>query len=121
MACRGNKTQVGSFEDALGSDVIVGDYIVYGYLVGRCAAVKFGKVLDIYKTTVQAHNGPRDDYSIKVIGASRGWGKDFKLGSKCGHVRFPERVAKANRIIPPDLMDLLDSYESYESNKSNKK
>ncbi len=37
--------------DKSGREINIGDYIVYGLALGRCAALRFGKVLDIkFKT-----------------------------------------------------------------------
>lgn len=99
------RTIVESYDDKAGHTVKVGDFIVYGHALGRCAALKFGKVLKI--ETVKTW---RDEieWRIGVRGVEeQRWCGKIEL-SRPGTLMFPERTILANDFIPQAYKDLLD-------------
>jgi hypothetical protein len=50
--------------DKCGQEIKAGDYIVYGHALGRCAALKFGKVIRVIDRGTEAE----DRFSLHVIG-----------------------------------------------------
>ena len=100
-----SRTVVESYEDKAGQTVKVGDFIVYGHALGRCAALKFGKVLKI--ETVKCDR--RDEWRINVRGIDDDhYSGELKV-SRIGTLMFPERTILANDFIPQDYKDLLDA------------
>lgn len=102
------------FLDKCGRKVIVGDYILYGYNLGRCASVKFGRVIKIgYTAKTNSYDSP---WSISVRGIEwEGDPNNTKDGgyrrpsiSGRGTLNYPARMVNANDFIPKDLKDLLD-------------
>ena len=76
-------------KDKCGKEIFVGSYIVYGHNLGRCAGLKFGKIIKIEKPKSEFSD---HDYNICVIGIDDDWGfRDASL-SKRGILFYPERI-----------------------------
>lgn len=91
---------------------MVGSYIAYGHALGRCAGLRFGKVLAIREKEQRHPSDP--GVSIRVIGVSDDWDSEPpKLCSRAGTLMYPNRilVLKAS-AIPDTHRQLLDSYKS---------
>jgi hypothetical protein len=78
------------FLDKAKKEITVGSYIVYGHNLGRCAGLKFGKVLKI-KTYE-----PEDNYSsgvtFTVVGVDDDWNFQEPFLSKKGNLMFADRI-----------------------------
>lgn len=89
-------------KDKCGSDLEVGDYIVYGHALGRCAGLRYGLVLE------------SNDNSIKIIG----YNDDFYniprwngILSKPSTLRFPGRILKIySSQVPEHIQVDLGEY-----------
>lgn len=96
------------FIDKSGREVKVGDFIVYGHNLGRCAGLRFGKVLKIEKT---AHpwRDDEDEWKIGVQGIDDDWNTDINdaKAARKGTLLFPERILGINNIIPEHYKELL--------------
>ena len=101
------KIEVHSFIDKAGQEVKRGDYIVYGSLLGRCAALKFGKVVNI-KVGKNWRN--EEQWAITVSSVDdMSYRHDWKpaLCQKNGTLQFPDRIVKFDNI-PQNYKDILD-------------
>jgi hypothetical protein len=93
------------FIDKAGRNVIVGDYIVYGHNLGRCAGLRFGKVLKIAVITETWHGD--EEWRITVQEVDDDWSfEDLRLCRK-GCLNFPNRIMKVNEIIPENYKEIL--------------
>jgi hypothetical protein len=80
-----------SILDKSGNEINVGDYIVYGHNLGRCAGLKFGKIMNIDYEETGNHWQPFK-FSIGVIGVDDDWNfQDARLSRK-GTLQFPDRI-----------------------------
>jgi hypothetical protein len=114
--------EVSSLKDKLGKDIRVGSYIAYGHALGRCAAIKIGRVL---KLTSKPEDP--DYYSsphrLTVVGIDDDliWADPEKYPpklSKIGTLLYPDRVLVLSpSIIPPEYKSLLDAFEWTEKTK----
>jgi len=82
------------------SEIIVGSYIVYGHALGRCAGLKFGKIVKIDR-----HN---DEERYWVLGVDDDWypGSKPEL-SKIGRLQFPERIIVLSFSMLPEYAQEL--------------
>ena len=95
--------------DKSGREIKINDLIIYGHALGRCAGLRYGKVLDLKEV--------KDDYSdrinprVIIIGADDDWG-DAKLLSKKSTLLFPEsRVLVVEEYqVPEIILQLLKNY-----------
>jgi len=98
------------FTDKCGRVVQVGDLIVYGHALGRCAGLRYGKALRI----VSREKGYESDGNSKlqVIGVDDDWGHRVpELLTRKSYLKFPARVLVVSRDqIPKQIFDLLDSF-----------
>lgn len=104
-------------KDKLGQEITVGSYIVYGHALGRCAALKIGRVLKV----ATKERGKWDSYSptdrITVVGIDDDlWHLDhdrhpLKL-SKIGTLQFSERTIVLDlKLVPAEFRALLDAFK----------
>jgi hypothetical protein len=102
------RKEIEFFIDKSGREVKVGDFIVYGHNLGRCAGLRFGKVLKIAQVEDNWLLGKGIlSWRITVQGVNDDWGdKDVQLASK-GCLQFPERILNANDFIPEKYKKLL--------------
>jgi hypothetical protein len=94
------------FIDKAGARVEVGDYIVYGHALGRCAGLRFGRVLKIEQVTNWRSN---NEWRIQVQGVDDDW--DHKTTELCkskGTLQFPSRTIKANAFVPDYVRKLCE-------------
>lgn len=86
--------------DLSGSPINVGDYIVQAFNLGRCAALKYAKVVKVREggmTVVGCEKNTMRHRSVEWI-----------LTRKAG-IRFPERSLVIPReLVPEDALELLD-------------
>lgn len=96
--------------DKRGKPIVVGAYIVYGHALGRCAGLRFGKVLAVKETVRQDRS--MSPYSIRVIGVDDDWStREPKLCSRPGNLMFPDRIIVLEAADMPDVhLRLLDEY-----------
>lgn len=97
--------------DKFRQPIVVGDIIVYGHALGRCAALKIGKVLDI-RTAPSWRTGTEGlDWRISVQGVDDGGTyarSPAKLGKK-GTLMFPDRML----VVGHEAADLPWSAAKY--------
>jgi hypothetical protein len=92
--------------DFFGAAITPGCYIVYGTLLGRCAAIKTGKVLKVeFKEKYgQAY------WSIRVRSVERGWRRGYERCQRDGTIAYPERaIVVSDEMVPHDVLKLLES------------
>ncbi len=95
------------FEDKAGQKVVRGDYIVYGHNLGRCAGLRFGKVLDIYLAR-RTWGRVEDSWRIVIRGVDDDWGsREPQLLAKKSFLQFPDRIMKVNELFPEKYRKLL--------------
>lgn len=91
-------------KDKLGREIKVGDFIVYGTLDGRSAALRIGKVLEI-----------KDDNRITTIGIDdkRVWNNyPARLNSKVGYLQYSERIVVLDKkMVSEEYIKMLNSYK----------
>ena len=82
--------------DHLGREMKVGDFIVYGSALGRCAALASGYIVDLYEETTQLPDWRgekkfKTDYKIKVKRNTTAgtWGNN--IHQKHSTLKFPSR------------------------------
>lgn len=107
--------------DKAGQIVKVGDFIVYGSLLGRSAALKFGKVLSIksktypirkwdFNSNTNVETGKtQTEYSIRVLGFVHNywWKPNSEYASK-GTLSFPDRTLRIEvDRLPENVQKIL--------------
>jgi uncharacterized protein YneR len=104
-------------KDKLGQDIQVGCYIAYGHALGRCAALKIGRVLKVATKPREAWDTTSSTDRITVVGVDDDmWHWDperypIKL-SKIGTLQFPDRVIVLNpKLVPVEFKALMDAFE----------
>ena len=98
------------FLDKASNTVHVGDFTAYGSLLGRCAALKFGKVIKIEKVSPDWDKS-KEEWHIRVIGVEDwqpGWRPDYLEKSKPGTLMYPDRILLANDFIPEKYKEVLE-------------
>jgi hypothetical protein len=97
-------------QDKAGQSLYPGDYIVYGHALGRCAALRFGIVLDIYEANDPYGWWPGKDKGKKKVHLrirgidTEGWeveAKGPKLLTKDSTLQFPDRVVRLTKNQVP--------------------
>jgi hypothetical protein len=113
------KIDLANIKDKLGHPIKPGDYIAYGSLLGRCAALRIGKVLDIRKRELGEY-GVSSGVSIIVWGVDDGFNEEGEyedndyvrptvLCMKRGALQFPERtIVLRKEDVPEKYRKLLD-------------
>lgn len=101
--------------DKSGRDIKVGDLIVYGHALGRCAALQYGKVLAINPKKHRRWDGnewhDEDTPHFTVQGVDTHWSGKVKLLRK-GTLQFGDRILIVNRDqVPVSILGLLDSVQ----------
>jgi hypothetical protein len=100
-------------KDKSGREIVIGDYIVYGHALGRCAGLKYGKVLG-FKELKQSYYSEETKIGLSVIGIEDDWSsQDPKLGQRKGFLQFPEErvLLVYPEQLPEGYKDLLDNFK----------
>lgn len=115
------REQLESFVDKAGQVVRVGDFILYGHALGRCAGLKWGRVLKIeqvdqlwsdggWRISVQGIDTDWHDLEVQRgtqdDEADQSWGKPAVC--KRGTLMFPSRIVLANAFIPARWREMLE-------------
>ena len=81
--------------DKAGKQLFVGDYIIYGHNLGRCAGLKFGKVLSLeHEVENRGYNGKEwlyNTYKIGVQGVDDDFSGEPTLSRK-SYLLYPDRI-----------------------------
>lgn len=104
------RMEVSYFSDKAGNGVAVGDYIAYGHNLGRCAGIRFGKVLKIECEVPPPVDGRtrQTAWWIRVVGVDDDWQHNTPALCKgCGTLGYPTRILRANSFIPQYALELL--------------
>ncbi len=102
--------------DKLGQPILVGSYIAYGHALGRCAAIKIGRVLKV-ATLPKKELSSVSPHRITVVGIDDDlvWVDPKRYPpklSKVGTLMYPDRVIILKpSIIPTEYRALLDAFE----------
>jgi hypothetical protein len=92
--------------DKRGQEIVPGDYIVYGHALGRCAGLRFGKVLKI--SEVEPTWRGQSPWRIKVQGVDDDWAGSPPFLCKPGTLQFPNRiVVLAASQLPFEIFQML--------------
>jgi len=97
--------------DKCGQEIKLGCIIVYGHALGRCAALKFGKVVKVLRKIPQWVTSINDiEYRISVVGVEDySWKKTGPELSRMGTLQFPDRcVVIPDTMLPLNVKTLLD-------------
>ena len=97
--------------DKLGALISVGDIIVYGHALGRCAALRIGKVLALKALTSPYSHISEPEWRITVQGVDEGWSHTGNQKTLCkkGTLMYPDRII----VLGHNTMALPDSAASY--------
>lgn len=100
-------------DDKAGNPLMPGDIIVYGHNLGRCAGLRYGKVIKITtKPDPHAYKDPSKTITkVTVHGVDDDWThRGPELLSKKSTLEFSKRMLKVDRHqVPKELLDLLDT------------
>lgn len=104
------KTKVDRYYDKAGQAVKVDDYIIYGHALGRSAALRWGKVKEIFYKGRNDHQGV-ENYSIRVRGVDYDdcpnlW--EPRVSRKDVTLQFADRTILATAFVPSHIKKLLD-------------
>lgn len=97
--------------DKSGREIKIGDYIIYGHALGRCAGLRYGKVL---KLNEKKDFNNKDFVDVTVIGIDDDWDfRGVKICDRKGTLLFPEsRVLVIEEDqMPEEVLKLLKNYE----------
>lgn len=91
-----------SLDKSLKNEIVVGSYIVYGHNLGRCAGLKFGKVIKI-------DNPPSDKnvFRYHVIGVDDDWAFRNPELSKRGMLLYENRMMVLPFTMLPEYAQKL--------------
>lgn len=98
--------------DKAGNEIKIGDFIIYGHALGRCAGLRYGKVLGFEEAEVSLWNKEKTTY-LKTIGVDDNWGNPH-LNKRAGTLQFPESrvLIVSENQIPVRVLELLKSYKN---------
>lgn len=97
------------FKDKSGRLIREGDYIIYGHALGRCAGLRYGKVIGL-KTREIEHYGRENEIKVKiqVQGVDDDWNHREASLCKKSYLEFSERILKIDEDqIPKKYLELL--------------
>jgi hypothetical protein len=96
------------FKDKSGKVLKAGDYIIYGHAIGRCAGLKYGKVVGIKPGNPNSYS--QSSTTLRVQGLEDNqWNDEISLSRK-STLQFQERVLKIERSqLPEESARLLDT------------
>ena len=101
-------------KDKSGREIKINDYIVYGHALGRCAGLKYGKVL-AFKEFETFHINKDKKIGLSVIGIDDDWSSQKpELGKRKGFLQFPEERVLIVSLdqLPKGYKELLDNYKT---------
>jgi hypothetical protein len=101
--------------DKLGTPLAVGDFIVYGHALGRCAALRIGRILNITEKKVESFYVKGDfktEWSIRVCHLEDDWdGNPQKPGPRTGCLMYPKRtIVLRPEMLSWEMRDMLESF-----------
>lgn len=117
------------FKDKSGREIQVGDIIAYGHALGRCAGMRYGKVLAV-KMGQDLEHYDKKAAKLTVQGVDDDWAhNEPELLNKKSTLAFGTRILKLNRDqVSPKVLAILEKVEigeqaaiSDESSKGKKK
>ena len=91
--------------DKLGNEITEGCYITYGHALGRCAALRIGKVLKITEHEKQYGEGVEYHFTVWGVEDERGWMKEDDepiLCEKKGTLLFADRIIVLKEEMLPE-------------------
>lgn len=100
-------------KDKAGHELKAGDYIVYGHNLGRCAALRYGMIVDIYEPKENWRSEKRIHIRVRGVDAE-GWSaaKGPQLLSKDSTLQFGDRVLRiSNSQMPDPVLKLLRDWD----------
>lgn len=99
------------YKDKSGRELKVGDYIIYGSLLGRCAGLKYGKILELTKAKESSYRSQYEGpLKLKVVSVDDNWSHRGPELCKPGYLEFSERILKIQRNqIPEQILTMLDT------------
>lgn len=98
------------YTDKSGRELQVGDYIIYGSLLGRCAGLKYGKIMELTEAKVDTWKTEHEGrLKIKIVSVNDNWSHLEPELCKPGYLEFSERILKITKSqIPVVVLYLLD-------------
>lgn len=106
-----------TFVDKAGRPLLPGDFIVYGHALGRCAGLRYGKVLEIVEK--ESPYCKEITTKVRVIGANDDWcHTPAQLLSHPSMLLYSERVLRiSEEQIPDKVLKLLKGFSLKEKEK----
>lgn len=105
-------------KDKAGNVIEPGCYIIYGHNLGRCAGLRYGKVLEVvpeppYDPTIPSWDDNRPKAGVVVIGIDDDWDhRSAELLSKKSKLWFNDRMlVLADWQVPERYKELLEDYK----------
>lgn len=112
----------GPFKDKAGHEIVAGDIVIYGAHLGRCAGLRWAKVLEFLPKGEYEDTGDRETKVHVIAVEAEWWGlacppgreNDFeppRLQQKRAIIYFGDRILKLHDDQIPDMIrDLLAPY-----------
>lgn len=97
--------------DILNREITPGCYLAYGHALGRCAAIRIGRVVEVKPLPDEGGNGKA---RINVMGVEEhSWrGPGLRACSKVGVLQFPERcIVLDDAQVPEKYRKILDGFK----------
>jgi hypothetical protein len=100
--------------DKIGQEITPGSIIVYGHALGRCAALKIGKVFAVARKVGEWNK--RLEYRITVVGVEENsWKSSEKLSiqTRKGTLQFPDRcIVLSKDMVSEEFLNVLNRIEA---------
>jgi hypothetical protein len=101
-------------KDKLNQDILVGSYIAYGHSLGRCAALKIGRVLKVNSDADPNIEGSKDRITVVGVDDDMSHWDPIRYPpklSKVGTLQYPSRVIVINpELVSVNFRELLDAF-----------
>ncbi len=95
-----------TFNDKSGAPLMPGDYIVYGYNLGRCASLRYGKVLGMKETKNPAQYERATKTKLKIRGCDFYKGQEAFVSQNGSEYKAYE--PKANLLYSASWLEFGD-------------
>lgn len=96
-------------KDKIGQPLTVGDYVVYGHALGRCAGLRIGKILKIYEAVENYSNKKSIHFTVMGVDDDHPTLWPAALCERRGTLMFHDRIMKLSaETVPQEIKNLLE-------------